>query len=763
MKNSALLCFGLTSAVVWTLPSAHAQSGPPSRPSWHWPLFEPVASSTAGSTAGYKTNAAGDRLIRGTPRPNVWNSHMAFEKYSGVDLHPGIDIRGERGDIVEVPLAGDVVYIQGRAQCRDGSGDKCRMFIRSGDFLYYLGHFSMEEAPNGTMIDDMRQLVQDTKYASGPPDSSRSVTAGTQIGQLENYRSPTNWDHLHISLFDVPFEYDNLDPLRYLSGPLGDPRNVVSGDEGDTLTIEDDERPFVGSIEFVADGGSVNASSVCGQELSGGVDIQAHIVDTFYTSRPRPNEFPGLSDGWNDTIGIAGARYIAQHLATGQTSTSQWYESPIGCTEYACGAWRARFPINHGAIDRGDLMGDNDVFFAQAFLSNGPPVFVAGDVAEQIFDVGRSSMDHSPVAGSFEYIHILTNGATENSVNPTGSWDTSAMPDGPHVVTVEAWDNAGNLSARAVNVNVRNTSAPRTGLDWAPIYAKDHDGDRGQIPSTLGGEPFWASPDILVLPASEPTPTVGSAPRGTKLVVGETYNVYVRAHNPGCSDATGVRARIWVATPGTALGNFVSLGETGTTTVPSEGAALIGPISWTPTEADLDGADEGHRCLVAQIGSDNEPLPVSTDPATLSPAGSSKVVQRNVQTQELEFWVRNVQQATQSSEIKLELEGFGATGRMQMLIERTPEMEAEWDPLCATYGAGSPVTCFHYESWYVLEVHADVGMSPVWPMPGVTQLDARILYELPAGASGKVTLTHYLDGNEVGGMIFTMAGATIIR
>ena len=84
MKNSALLCFGLTSAVVWTLPSAHAQSGPPSRPSWHWPLFEPVASSTAGSTAGYKTNAAGDRLIRGTPRPNVWNSHMAFEDRKSV-------------------------------------------------------------------------------------------------------------------------------------------------------------------------------------------------------------------------------------------------------------------------------------------------------------------------------------------------------------------------------------------------------------------------------------------------------------------------------------------------------------------------------------------------------------------------------------------------------------------------------------------------------------------------------------------------------
>ena len=48
-------------------------------------------------------------------------------------------------------------------------------------------------------------------------------------------------------------------------------------------------------------------------------------------------------------------------------------------------------------------------------------------------------------------------------------------------------------------------------------------------------------------------------------------------------------------------------------------------------------------------------------------------------------------------------------------------------------------------------------------MPGVSQLDARILYSLPAGAHGKVTLTHYLDGSVAGGMIFTMSGATIIR
>ena len=51
----------------------------------------------------------------------------------------------------------------------------------------------------------------------------------------------------------------------------------------------------------------------------------------------------------------------------------------------------------------------------------------------------------------------------------------------------------------------------------------------------------------------------------------------------------------------------------------------------------------------------------------------------------------------------------------------------------------------------------------VWPMPGVSQLDARILYSLPAGAHGKVTLTYYLDGSVAGGMIFTMSGATIIR
>lgn len=762
------LLVGLTGSNVGAQgrPSA-PPSGPPSSPTWHWPLYESVPSSLPSSTAGFKTLASDPtRLVRGVPRPNVWGSHLGYEEYSsGVDLHPGIDIRGKGGDIVEVPLAGKVVYIQNRAQCRDGTGDKCRIFIRSGSLLYYLGHFSFDQAPNGTMIRANRDMVQSTTYASGPADSGWDVSAGDQIGQIKNYANPADWDHLHISLFDVPYLYDNLDPLRYLSGKLGDPANVVAGDEGGSIVIVDDERPFVGPLELVPDGGTVNASSACGTELSGDVDIKAHIVDTFYTSRPTPSDFPGR-DTWNDTIGIGGARWIAQHVATGQTAGRQWYESPTGCSGTACGAWRARFPTSHpDAVDFGILLGlgDDDVGFARDYLQDRYPEFAGGNFALDLFDTARSGNDHSPPGGSFEYVYVLTNGAREDSGRTNGgAWETEDLPDGVHVVTVEAWDNAGNLSARTLNVNVKNTSAPRTGLGWTPIYARDHEEDRGQLPSNLGGEPFWASPDVFVARASDPQPTTSSLPFATKLVVGQTYNVYVRAHNPGCSDATNARARVWVATPGTQLENFRALGESSGVTIPAQGAQLIGPISWTPTEADLDGAADGHRCLVAQLGSDLEPLPGSSNPATFDPTNDRKIVQRNVQTTDLEFWIKNVQQGAGESRIRVELEGIQG-GRVQLLIERTPELDAAWDSVCGGYTpANSAVTCFRHEGWYVLEIHGNVGLSPEWVMPGVTELDATVLYELPDGAVGRAIVTHSIDGHDVGGMIFTMAGDSIV-
>lgn len=770
MRRSVLATLGTALLLGGSLTAASAQMGPPAAPSWHWPLYEAVDPGGGPSMGGFKVDPNdATRLVRGQPRPNVWGSHLGFEKYSsGVDLHPGIDIRGEGGDIVEIPSGGDVVYVENHAQCKDGLGDKCRLFIRTGSLLYYLGHFSFSQAPNGTQIRSNREIVQDGSY-SGAPTRATSVQTGDQFGQIMAYIDPAGWDHLHISLFEPGEHYDNLDPLRYLTGPLGTPSNVISGDEGGALTIVDDERPFVGPLDLVPDtqvassAGTVVDDPTCGTEVSGNIDIKAHIVDTFFTSRPVPHDFEGRDD-WNNTIGISGARYFARHLGTGQVIQSQWYESPLGCSDYACGAWRAPFPQNHPESDYATLLAvTSDAGFVNDYLENSYPEFTAGDVADDLFDVGASDLDHSPPNGAFQYIHVLTNGAREDDTSGSdGYLQTDDLPDGAIAITVEAWDNAGNRSARTRTVNVRNTSAPKTGPNWSPIYSRDSDTDAGQIPSTLGGEPFWASPDITVVPASEPKPSPDSPPRATKVVVGEHYKVYVRAHNPGCTDATGASARVWIATPGTQLEDHRLLGEASGATIPLQGAEWIGGIDWTPTQEDLDGADEGHRCLVAQIGSANEPLPASSDPTTFHPPDSSKIVQRNVQTTDLKFWIKNVQQSTGKSQVRLELEGF-SSGRMQLLIERTPEMEAGWDGLCSGFGAGSSVTCFHHEGWYVLEVHGDIGESPLWDMPGVTQLDATVLYELPDGARGTVTLTHYIDGAEVGGMVFTMSGATIIK
>lgn len=761
---------------------ALAQTPPPSSPTWHWPLYEPVRAAGGG----FEKQPSG-ALQTSTPRPNVWGSHLAYENYGdGIDPHPGIDIRGDADDIVELPLDGEIVYLQNGSHCEGSNDNKCRLFVRNGDLMYYVGHFEFRQVPDGPLIRELRDKIAAASFSSpggnsGPPNAPILVSKGQQIGQIEEYwidrasGSPFNWAHLHISVFDRARNYDDLNPLHFLS-------TYAQGSNGLGLAIVDDERPFVGPVRVELDGTANGSAYItdtntsplpgesslrsCGLHASGRLDVLAHMTDTFFTSRPAPNPFNRESD-WNETIGIYGARFIAKHLASNHEVSGQWYRSPVACSGYDCGAWRVPFaaaphhPIAGGGFEYGarPTSGNDANFFA--YMRDTAPYFIGWDFSFGLFKESESSLDHSPPDNAFQYVHYLTNGVTEASTNTVnGYWDTEAGPEGVYALTVEAWDQAGNIGYNTTNVTVNRGGLDNGASAWGPVIAKDHPTDLGQVPSTPNGEVFWQSPDILVLPQGDPLPSNPTTAVTTGLVAGETYNVYVRAHNTGCKPTSGVQARVWSANPATGFSDASPVGSiTPAVTISGGGHAYLGPIPWTITAADLDNLNEGHRCLLAKVGTPDDPITGTEDPTSFNPALDERIIQRNVQTSNLYFAIKNPKANALPSDLIIDASDIPDGARFQLLIQNTPELGASWNTLCPALSATAGAVCWVYQNWYVLEVTAGIGTSPIWTMPGVSQLDAIALYELPTGTTGTVVVTHRLSGTPVGGMTFYVEGA----
>lgn len=749
MRRTHIFRFGVLAAALFGAGVVQGQMSPPGRRDWHWPLFE---------TDGVIEDGLYELTV---PRPAVWSTNGEYQnfgerRFEGVDPHPGIDIRGQAGDIALFPASGDIIGVQNLDNCEEVSGgDKCRIFVRVAgeNLVYYAAHFSYGAAPDGPLKRSYAEKIHNAIAGTG----GTSIERGDHAGIIRQYASPAGFDHYHLTIFDPDREYDSLDPLEFLERI---PSSRV------TLEIVDDERPTVGEIKFVPDGGTVNENGFCGVELTGAVDIKADLRDTFYTRRPTPNFFPGR-DEWNNTVGVKGARYIVRPIASAPILSGLWYESPIGCANtpgptgapIQCGTWRLRFP----SADRGanpPLIASNDDDLFLRYLANGPPLALGGEYGPALWDVSESLSDHIGPNGERKFdapfISILTNGVTENSVEGVnGAWDTTALEDGRYIVTVEAWDAAGNLGQRSttVTVNNRGGASSGTGPAWGQVYVRDHLADVGQIPSVLGGEPFWASPDIIVVPKGAAV-DASTAATSSSLVVGEWYDVYVRAHNHGCADVSGVQAAVYIATPGTTLSNFRAISGPGwggtPVTVPGGGSALIGPFTWQVTEEDLDGATRGHRCFVAAIHAPDDAVPTSPDPSTWNVVEQDNVAQRNIQTEALNFEIRNVKPQTLPSTLVIELHDWPPEGTFELLVEQAPQLS----------GFNYPVE----NGMYKIEVTGDSLTTPSWEMPGVSQLATEVRFSLPDGTTNKkVTVTHWLGGAIVGGMVFYLSGGPVIR
>jgi hypothetical protein len=237
-----------------------------------------------------------------------------------------------------------------------------------------------------------------------------------------------------------------------------------------------------------------------------------------------------------------------------------------------------------------------------------------------LFSTARSSSDYWAVE---RHVHTLTNSWAQD-----GRWDTAATGNGWYQVSAIAKDLDGNEEARSRFVAVQNGG---TLTLPGEVYVRDNPNDVGAIPSTLGGHPFWTSPDIFVMPAGE-VPGIDATPPETLLEPDTSYDVYVRVKNDSCADVPAVGVQVYSANPAMIVdtSQWVHITPEGTyqppggTSVPRGGTVLFGPFPWTPT-ADEASSNFGHRCMLAKLDAASDPVGVADVPE------NDNIAQRNLQ------------------------------------------------------------------------------------------------------------------------------------
>jgi len=173
---------------------------------------------------------------------------------------------------------------------------------------------------------------------------------------------------------------------------------------------------------------------------------------------------------------------------------------------------------------------------------------------------------------------------------------------------VVVYDLDGHTAGKSLLVNVHNSAGPLNLGGGVPndIYIRDSDTDVGAVPSNLGGQPFWNSPDILVVSSGAGPDT---SKRTDQVMEGKAYDVWVQVHYPVCNGLSGVKVKLASANPSTFIDSskWKSITKTGFEVPqgsPADGVPLlpnstdqwIGPFSWTPGSDEI-GTD-GHRCLL---------------------------------------------------------------------------------------------------------------------------------------------------------------------
>ena len=195
------------------------------------------------------------------------------------------------------------------------------------------------------------------------------------------------------------------------------------------------------------------------------------------------------------------------------------------------------------------------------------------------------------------------------------------------------------------------------------VFVRDSPEDTGWVPSNLGGQPFWESPDIFLVPENSRV-DVNAVASDSVITPEQPYAIWVRVNNDfGCGTVNNVKARVFLADPsalsvdwpaGDVTGGIYSggAGHPDGISVERGSRALVGPFPW---HSPPSGFGNGHKCLLAAIEAENQPAVSNPFDAP----GSYQVAQRNVQISDCKYPLTNA--TTSDGSLFLVLTVTGAT------------------------------------------------------------------------------------------------------
>ncbi|MFF8605530.1 hypothetical protein ACF06X_06290 [Streptomyces sp. NPDC015346] len=197
-------------------------------------------------------------------------------------------------------------------------------------------------------------------------------------------------------------------------------------------------------------------------------------------------------------------------------------------------------------------------------------------------------------------------------------------------IAVDATLNAGLHRSMMNNAFADQGLWPKPEVD---VFIADWSGDTGAVPSGVGGDPTWQSPDIWVrneLKGDDP------AAGHQEPIVNRPNYLYVRVHNRGTAEAGAERFKVEThrCNPGTGMTwptHFTPIGsQVIHQAIPPGGSVRVGPFPWTPTVV-------GHECLIAIAHGPDDPAGAAMSGEPLAHdqlvRQSNNVGQRNVSPQ----------------------------------------------------------------------------------------------------------------------------------
>lgn len=729
--EATLVALAALSGVVFDAATAGAQGYEPPN-SLPWPLYRGDAALANGQNGGPGQTE---------PRPAIGNVMGEYQTYppSLPFLHSGDDIRGVQNDPIFAVADGNVWLKANFTSTVNNESDLCvnssicRFYVAGTDkrYIYYYSHVRLDPAaPNYSASFHDKIIEASATAPAGGTFATLTFTPGTRINRgdfLTGIADFAGWNHLHFGIADATQNFDLINPLTALTRAA------------DGVELVDDEPPTIVSLAFYQDE-SANQVTPAGDchalTNAGNLDIVAQVKDAFYSTDPQPQ---GLTGDYS-TIGPYGGEYRIEQVGAGEPAPVVWYDfsrAPLRCA----GSQRGLSCPTRPATDAAQLQQFLDHSLRAEDGALNPGSLEPNDYyASVLFSRALSNSSNFKVTDGEKHFAVFT-----NAWGQSGFWNASGAADGLYRISVETRDQAGNRASSSQLVFVNNTgSVPQNFRD---AYIRDNAVETGALPSTLGGQPFWTSPDIVITKDGVP---LGEA----RVVAGQTYQVYLDVHNPTCGDVHGVKARLFTANPSMILNeaDWVDFtgGFTGSVDVPALGIKRLGPFAYTPT-TDESSENQGHRCMLAMIDASDDPIRLGVDKVP----SDNNIAQLNLQVDAVAFSIRNPEPEPAEVELEFRCNRFpiNTSGALaEMRVASNPALVAAWQhPEGATVTQDGTELVVRYDLCNV--------KLPKVTLTGGTLLPAAMNLVLPPSVTGNysVDFSQYTNGTLSGGMTFSVS------